>query len=449
MSTYALEFLHELEYEDVPVQTLTFAKRCLLDLVGVAAVGSTTRLSRIIRNHATRHYSGTRNAASKLFFSDEICSPLGAALANGMTIDSIDAHDGHKLTKGHVGCGVLPALLAFTQAENNLDDKEFLTSLVIGYEMGLRAGIALHRTVDDYHTSGAWVTIACAAVGARQMRLSKQQTREAIGIAEYHGPRSQMMRVIDHPTMLKDGSGWGAMSGVSAAYLAADGFTGAPAITVEADEVRDLWSDIGMEWRIHEQYFKAYPVCRWAQPAVEAAVSLIKAHQLQSSDIDKISISTFHEAKRLSTQCPLTTEEAQYSLPFATALALVFGTIGPKEVSEDSLQNSEVLRLSKSTVLSECDEFNDAFPQKRFAQVSVITNTNRSYTSDITEALGDPEDPFSDEYIVNKYRSFTNPILGDSHANNIASCIQDLGTGDSINRLFEQIHTPLRCAVNP
>ena len=41
--------------------------------------------------------------------------------------------------------------------------------------------------------------------------------RQAIGIAEYHGPRSQMMREIDNPTMLHDGSGWGAMVGVTAA----------------------------------------------------------------------------------------------------------------------------------------------------------------------------------------------------------------------------------------
>ena len=61
----------------------------------------------------------------------------------------------HKLTKGHVGCGVLPALLAFSQAEYVLDEKEFITSLVAGYKIGLRAGVALHRTVTDYHTSGA------------------------------------------------------------------------------------------------------------------------------------------------------------------------------------------------------------------------------------------------------------------------------------------------------
>ncbi len=111
-------------------------------------------------------------------------------------------------------------------------------------------------------------------MGARWLKLSEAQTREAIGIAEYHGPRSQIMRVVDHPTMVKDGSGWGAMAGLSAAYLAADGFTGAPALTWEADAVADIWADVGSRWRILEQYFKAYPVCRWAQPAIEAALTL-------------------------------------------------------------------------------------------------------------------------------------------------------------------------------
>jgi 2-methylcitrate dehydratase PrpD len=80
--------------------------------------------------------------------------------------------------------------------------------------------------------------------------LDRAQTREAIGIAEYHGPRGQMMRLVDQPTMVKDGSGWGTMAGVSAAYLAAEGFTGAPAVTVEGDDAADLWDDLGQTWRI-------------------------------------------------------------------------------------------------------------------------------------------------------------------------------------------------------
>src|SRR3546814_17700164 len=110
-------------------------------------------------------------------------------------------------------------------------------------------------------------------MGARALRLDPAQTAHALGIAEYYGPRSPMMRVIDHPTMLKDGSALGAMSGVSDALLAAAGFTGAPAVTVMGAAVEDRWADLGLRWRIEEPYPKVYPVCRWAPHAVAAGLS--------------------------------------------------------------------------------------------------------------------------------------------------------------------------------
>jgi 2-methylcitrate dehydratase PrpD len=83
--------------------------------------------------------------------------------------------------------------------------KEFLLCLTLGYELACRTALAQHASVPDYHTSGAWVAVAVAGMAARLMRLDPAQTAHAMGIAEYHGPRSQMMRCIDHPTMLKDG----------------------------------------------------------------------------------------------------------------------------------------------------------------------------------------------------------------------------------------------------
>lgn len=338
MSHPFTDFLHSTEAHSIPEDILGLARQWLLDLFGVAAGGADTKLSRIIRDHAAEHFApGTRKV--QMLFDGRLVSPAGAALSGGITIDALDAHDGHKLTKGHVGCGVLPALLAFTQAEQQTDDTEFLAALVIGYELGTRAGIALHRTACDYHTSGAWIAIAAAALGARTLKLDTAKTREAIGIAEYHGPRSQMMRVIDHPTMLKDGSGWGSMAGVSAAYLAAEGFTGAPAITVEGDDVADLWADLGQNWRIAEQYFKHFPVCRWAQPPVQAVLDLRQANKLTSEDVAKIEITTFHHSKRLAKSAPRSTEEAQYSTAYPTAVAMVRGQVTPDDVMEHSFND--------------------------------------------------------------------------------------------------------------
>ena len=116
MATPFYDFLHDLKYTDLPPEVVRYARRWLLDLIGVAAGGSTTDLSRIIRDHAAAHF-GAGDRRARMLFDGRSVSPAGAALAGGMTIDALDGHDGHKLTKGHVGCGVFPAALALAEAE--------------------------------------------------------------------------------------------------------------------------------------------------------------------------------------------------------------------------------------------------------------------------------------------------------------------------------------------
>jgi 2-methylcitrate dehydratase PrpD len=428
-----IDFIHDTAFGALPPVVVSEAIRCLTDTLGVAAGGSRTQLSRIIRNHAARQFGGGRAA---IWWDGRDASPAGAALANAMTIDALDAHDGHKLTKGHVGCGVIPALIALMQQEGRTCPHELLTSVVIGYEIGTRAGIALHASAADYHTSGAWIALAAAALGARQLGLTAAQTREALGIAEYHGPRSQMMRCIDHPTMVKDGSGWGAMAGVSAAYLAADGFTGAPAISMEDAALAHLWCDLGDTWRIREQYIKLYPVCRWAQPAVEAVLALKQEHGFTSHDVAAISISTFHEARRLAA-IPENTEQAQYSLPFPVAAALVRGTLGVDEVAGSGLHDAEIRRMAQMVEITETDQFNAAFPARRFASATITLVDGRELTSGATEARGDPEHRLPDADIRRKFDALTQPVLGAERAGALHDCIAGLAGAHSTSPLFE------------
>jgi len=431
-------FLHELRFEDLSPEVVVFAKRCVLDLLGVAASAIDTPVSNTIRDHAVNHFgAGSEAASARLLFDGRPASPAGAALAGGMTIDAIDAHDGHRLTKGHAGCGILPASLALLDSTRNDEGRELLTSVVIGYEVATRAGIALHRTVPDYHSSGAWVSVACATLTARSLDLDTETTRHAIGIAEYHGPRSQMMRCIDHPTMVKDGSGWGAMAGVSAGFLAADGFTGAPAITVESDEVADLWDDLGSRWYIFEQYFKPHPVCRWAQPSVEAALSLQTEHGFLAGEVDRIDVHTFHEGVRLAVRRPQTTEQAQYSLPFPTAAALVHGDVGPTQVSPGSLADPEVLRLSDSVVLVEDDAYNREFPHRRLAHVQVHLRDGTVLTSTPTEARGDPDAHLSQIEIEEKFLRYAEPVLGQDRARSIKAGVESLTEPGSLTSFLD------------
>lgn len=421
---HVLSFTHETTLVDIPDDAVRLGRRLLLDLLGVAAAGSKTELSRIIRDHAVAHFgAGSGAKSAPMLFDSRLVSPAGAALAGGMTIDSIDAHDGHRLTKGHTGCGLLPALLALHAAEQIDDWDEFMAALIVGYEVATRAGIALHATVPDYHTSGAWIAVGCALVGSRTLRLDAATTAEAVGIAEYHGPRSQMMRVIDHPTMLKDGSGWGAMAGVSATYLAADGFTGAPAITIDSLEVTDFWSDLGSTWLIGDQYLKQFPVCRWAQPAVTAAHGLMTRHGLRAADVADVEVTTFHEGARLAVRHPATTEQAQYSLPFPVAATIVRGEVTPATVTS-GLHDEAINRLSAAIRIVEDDDHNAAFPARRFARVALTLTDGRRFESADTEATGDPHTPLSDEAVMAKFRSYAGPAAaGLEQASSVAELL--------------------------
>ncbi|MDJ0826471.1 MAG: MmgE/PrpD family protein [Rhodobacter sp.] len=416
----AQTFIHALRWTDLPSHVRLQAELCLLDLIGIAIAGGTTRLSEIIRTHAVQQFGGRH----PLLLDGRKTSAPGLALALGMTIDALDGHDGYNPAKGHVGCGLFPAALALALEAGQTDGTELLTTITIGYELGSRLGVSLHATTPDYHTSGAWIAVAAAAAGARLLQLGPDETAHALGIAEYHGPRSQMMRCIDHPTMLKDGSGWGAMAGVSATLLARDGFTGAPALTL--CEPPEIWSDLGSNWLITQQYFKPYPVCRWAQAPVEAALKLRRDHNLTAQDIAAIDVFTFHEATRLATTEPKTTEEAQYSTSFPTAVALVRGALTPADIAEGALTDPEILRLSRAMTMHEDSDAQARFPEFRPAKVTLILRDGTRLDSDWTEPKWDADHPPSEAELRAKYHALSDPLVGPARAGQIESALHDL-----------------------
>ncbi|MEM7179245.1 MAG: MmgE/PrpD family protein, partial [Pseudomonadota bacterium] len=347
LRTGPVDFIHQMQWSDMTPKARAMTRLLVLDLLGVAASARVTPCSEIICNHAARHF-GVGAEAATLLFDGRKASPVGAALAAGMTIDAVDGHDGWRPSKGHAGCHVLPAALALAEASGQLDGEAFLAAIALGYEFGCRVSVAQHATVPDYHTSGSWGAVGCAAVGSRMLGLDRDKTREALGISEYHGPRSQMMRGVEFPTMLKDGSGWGAMAGVSATYLAADGFTGAPAVTVEGEDVAAYWQDLGNHWLMEEQYIKPYPVCRWTHAPLAGAAFLMKEHGVSHEQIDRVEVVSFRNMLSLATWRPENTEQAQYSVPFPVATMIVKGQVGPADVMDEALTDRDVLRLAET-----------------------------------------------------------------------------------------------------
>ena len=138
-----IRFVHDLAWEDLPAQVRLQTELCLLDLIGVAAGGLGTRLSQIIRSHAHAEFGG----ALPMLFDGRSASASGVALAAGMTIDALDAHDGFNPAKGHIGCPLFPAALALG-AETAVSGKRFLQAIAMGYEFGARVSVAQHQQID-------------------------------------------------------------------------------------------------------------------------------------------------------------------------------------------------------------------------------------------------------------------------------------------------------------
>lgn len=420
-----MPFIHGLTYDDLPRAVVHQAKRCLIDLVGVTVAGRMTPMSTIAHDYAATQFGAVSISGAQLLFDGRWVSRAGAAFAGATTIDSFDAHDGHRLTKGHAGVALFPSLIGLAQATGRLDGKSFLAAFVLGYEIATRAGIALHASACDYHTSGAWNALGVAAMGARVLGLSPEATRHALGIAEYHGPRSQMMRCIDHPTMVKDGSGWGALAGMSACDLAAAGFTGAPALTVEAEQSAAIWADLGTRWCIQETYFKPWPVCRWAQPAIEAVVLLMREHKLDADDIARVQIRTFAEGVRLGTERPISTEAAQYALGFPLAAMLARGSIGVAEILDSGLGDPRIADFLARIDLVEDASLSAEFPASRRAAATLHLTSGAMLQSPPMTARGDPEQPLSDAEIIGKFRDLASSLPA-SRRDAIEAAIQEL-----------------------
>jgi 2-methylcitrate dehydratase PrpD len=435
-----VDFVHGLRLADIPDAVRHRALLCLLDLAGVAACGRETPVSRIVHDFSAAHQLGGRHGARMIFDGRRVSLP-GAAMAGAATIDSYDAHDGHRLTKGHAGVVVLPALLALEdEMAPSRDGAEFLTRLVLGYEIANRAGIALHATAPDYHTSGAWNALAAAAIAARALGFDRATTRHALGTAEFYGPRSQMMRCIDFPTMIKDGSTYGGQVGLSAALLAQAGFTGAPAITLEADNAAAFWTDLGSRWRILEQYFKPWPICRWAQPSVAAAQEL--RARAAGRPIERVRIRTFHAAARLDVREPHDTDAAQYALPFPVAAMLAHGTVDGATVTT-GLRDPRTLEMARRIVTETDPELDAMFPARRVAIVELTLADGTVLASPPTEARGDPEDPLSDAELHAKAEAALVPRMGAARTAALRAEIDALPRAPGARRLVEMLLAPL------
>ncbi|MGD9316119.1 MAG: MmgE/PrpD family protein [Anaerolineae bacterium] len=442
-------FIHALTWESLQPAVQDRIRLALLDTLGATLVGTLTPISAITAEYATATWPGDE---ATILLHNKRASAIGAAFSNGYAANGIDIDDCALYTKGHPGAQIFPTALALAESLQ-LGGAAMMTAMVIGYEVAHRAARIWHETHEVYQACGSWGSVACAAIAAHLLRLPPWQIQHALGIAEYHAPNLPMMRDIDDPTMVKHGIGWGTMTGITAAQLAARGFTGIPSL-FGFQEYAGWVDDIGRHYIMANNIaWKGYACCAWDHAAMRAAGQLVAAHQIQVADIARIDVEAPHVTLRLGTRLPTTTEEAQFNLAWPLAALLLDGEVGPAQILEERFDDPRLRDLAGRVSVVETDELNDLYRRAERGDLSgcyaaIVTITlkdGQSYRSDIVEGnINFPQEGWDAARVEGKFRWLTGQVLDEARVAQLVDLVARFEQVPDVRELTSLIAAAVR-----
>ena len=416
---YKLEnYILETSWGDLPQEVQQRLKSCMIDLFGALIVGS-----------KSKQFSAGLKLAKSVFGSGNIAVVgsgehlcfAGAATAMGHSSNAYDIDDGHNITRAHPGTSFVGAILAAAY-EKNISRNEFLTTLLVAYETTIRMGAALMDYYNYAHSSGTFGAVGVAAGVGRVYGFSKEQLNNALSVAEFNAPLVPGIRSVEYPSMNKDGVPFGVMTGVLAVLDTQCGFTGNKHM-LEADEYRHYLDDLGEKHQVMDLYFKPYPCCRWAHPAIDACLQLIKKHNVLPSDIKKVTIHTFKRATILSKIVPKTADEAQYNIAYPVASAIIYGDFGFTQVLEENLNDPAVIDMMNRLEFKVDNNLDSRFPAERICRAEIITKSGECYVSSECEPRGEAKENIGIDWLSDKFRRITGPVLSKDSQNTLLELI--------------------------
>jgi 2-methylcitrate dehydratase PrpD len=165
---------------------------------------------------------------------------------------------------------------------------------------------------------------------------------------------------------------------------------------------------------------------------------------VNAEEISRIRVHTFEAATRLRSTAPRTTEEAQFSLPWPVACALIDGIIGPDQMLEQALTDPTRQALAARVETVHDPELERAFPAQALARVEIEASDGRRARSEVMAAQGDAEARPSDEEFTGKFESLAEPVLGSGRAAELARAIQTLPEAADLDTLTALLRPPGR-----
>ncbi|MFC1824113.1 MmgE/PrpD family protein [Thermodesulfobacteriota bacterium] len=418
ISEMLAEMAVNLRYNELPEEARKHAANLLLDLLGSMIGSKKIESSQMAANLALE--LGGPEESDVVGYPQKV-STTNAAFANAIQGYAFDYTDDHNESNCHPSVASIPASLALGQ-KLHATGKEIIEAIALGNEVVCRLGASfLGKTYyQGFHPTSTCGVFGAAISAAKLIKLDAQKTvwclgiagSQAAGLLEWNAEGSYTKRLqAGHP----------AMCGLLSAMLAEKGFNG-PSTIFEGNtgflnayslnreyDINQITKDLGNSWEFSKSSIKFYPCCRYSAGHLDACLEIVsKFHpdpesirniSIRSSDFT-INILTTPEDRKLR---PKTTVDAQFSMPYQAASALIRGKVDIETFTEKCFTDPQVLELIKKVEWKIDEEFERRYPASYSCAVTLEMNDGKKYTSVIDDPKGDHRNPMTQEEIEKKF----------------------------------------------
>lgn len=354
------EFAVATRLDALPATAIAAAKTNLFDTLACAVAGSSAPAVAETRELAVEW--GGAPQACVLVFGDRLPAHH-AAWVNGTMAHARDYDDTHDAAVLHAGVSVVPAALAAADLAGGVSGADLLAGVTAGLETICRLGVATRITIVE---SGFIYTpllgyFSATVAAARVLKLDVAQTVNALGIA-YSQVAGNHQVTRDAALTKRMQPGFAAMAALLSVQLSSKGVRGAQNSFDGEDgffrvylrnmvDREALLAGLGERFELENLSYKPYPCCRFNHSPIGAALEL-RARVGDPARIRRIRVGVNKQAyEAVCTpvdvrKAPRTIVQAQFSIPYTVATALIDGAVGLIHFNEQALQRPEVLALA-------------------------------------------------------------------------------------------------------
>jgi len=436
-------------FKRLPQEVVESTKRLILDDVGCAFGGYSTREGKILIDFA-KELGGEREA-TLIGEGRKVSCILGAAV-NAHTAGILDFNETWKV--GHVGSAVAETGISLGERLGS-KGSDVINAIVTGYEASTRIAEAVWspKRMASKFRPNSWQVYGPALTAAKLLNLDVGKIEQTIGIAGGIAPTINVLRTIERPShMIKTGDFWWCWNGITAAFLAWKGFTG---IVDWLDGDRGYWTmvsdncnyaaitkGLGEDYHIASQMqLKPWSTCRHMHGGLELVLNIVHEEGLKPEEIEAVLYRSYTLvcSPPFDDPRPIEIWDAVFSIPWAIAVAVYGCEPGPDWYSEERFRDARILDLAKKVRVEPLLEADKSFQEKgiegAIAEVTV-TARGRQFSRRIEGGLkGSPKRPLSNGELENKFRSLVNRVVKEEQAEKLIATINRFETLDTIDRL--------------